>query len=84
MAYLDDTFDGLADIRSVADELRRLGLGFKLTGNDLIADELLFYRTKLLDSCDKIRKATGENVTEQYKATQSVTGVILTAMLDNI
>jgi hypothetical protein len=76
--------DVITDISSIADYLRRLSEGFKLTGNDKLCDELICVVSDLSHSCDVLYSIPNEILVERMRDIEQSNKIMLNATLTGI
>jgi hypothetical protein len=76
--------DVVTDISSIADYLRRLSKGFKLTGNDKLGDELICIASDLSHSCDVLDSIPNEILIERMRDIEQSNKIMLNATLAGI
>lgn len=82
--WLDDLHQGSEDICNLAWRLQRLGDSFYHTGNEYMGTKLHKIAEKLLESSDKVHKATGLVTSEMLKTAQNNTATVFKAVLAGI
>ena len=79
--YLDDTFDSMDRINSIAFGLQKLAEGFYNTGNEHVGNQLVRYSQDLDEATSSIRSAIGEETTRQLTEIQHNVSAILESLI---